>query len=841
MGRPPAVPPDLGRPPAVPPDLDDNPANPIDHPNDNPHDGAVPPILSPAELFDANVDSKVSESLLFLGVEDRTAAKVKFMHDLIKCREIMRNCPTKLKKEIVQQRFGVKKHGDKSSIARAIELCRNSVYPKKSAKKITSRRRMAESKVKAVDEFLRRPDNCYTLPDKKHYRKDGGMFIPVVALVDCLRNLHRKFVTETGLTMSFSTFCKARDRRTIKCSVFLKRSVCLCKPHANMKLMLEVVPGLSNSTRELVELSDADLKAGLDSIKDNQSVKYKAWTKNPVKFVKGDQPERTVYHTELEKKCTTGESFKKLFEKEMPEFREHCRRVNEQYEAVRLLKSTLPSDHAICHMDYAENWPTSFFEEIQSAFFGKDQITLHPMVVYTKLQEILDHKCYVGVTEVTDHKFPSTLAFLMELIEHIKLSVPDLKHLHLVTDSPSSQYRNRFACDMLVRAAEQFGIRITWNWLEAGHGKGPCDGVGGALKGLADRVVKQSGAIQSATDFVEQLRPATDKVTLLQCTRQQIKVCERVVEDWLSRPVEGILSYHQATFVDDQLYLRPTSCYKECCFSHDGDLVPSAECDGWKRAKFGHRPKPTVPRTKKKPKDKATTPVQAEQGDVVEAEPHLEAQPDPTPKPKAKPKAKSRRKREATPETSDADDSDSEYEHCEQPEDVTPRTLRKRGPVQAVYADSDPDSEVEDGIRGNEAGLEEGLFSSDEELGEAADRIHLRTRVRAHRRRTETINQLRLRNAGGEKEAATATVSGAACSAGDVNEPDREHGQETPKERARTEKLNAKAKNQASRRRKGELVNECLEDQGDSTDEEEWPVMWEMSVAEYLRRYGDSA
>ena len=91
---------------------------------------------------------------------------------------------------------------------------------------------MADYKRRAVDEFLCRDDNSYTLPDKKHYRKDHG--VPIVALVDCMRNLHRKFVVETNLALSFSTFCKARDRRTVKTSVFLKRSVCLCKPHANM-------------------------------------------------------------------------------------------------------------------------------------------------------------------------------------------------------------------------------------------------------------------------------------------------------------------------------------------------------------------------------------------------------------------------------------------------------------------------------------------------------------------------------------------------------------------------------------------------------------------------------
>ena len=150
---------------------------------------------------------------------------------------------------------------------------------------------------------------------------------------------------------------------------------------------------------------------------------------------------------------------------QLPDFREHHRRVAEQYAAVRQLKDILPHDHAICHMDYAENWATSFMNEIQSAFFGKDQLTLHPMVVYVREADSdeLKHTCFVGVSDVTNHSFPTTLAFVTRMITKLKLSVPDLKHLHLVTDSPTSQYRNRFTCDMLWRAGTLFGIHITWN------------------------------------------------------------------------------------------------------------------------------------------------------------------------------------------------------------------------------------------------------------------------------------------------------------------------------------------------------------------------------------------
>ena len=248
---------------------------------------------------------------------------------------------------------------------------------------------------------------------------------------------------------------------------------------------------------------------------------------------------------------------------------------------MKQLKDTFPANHAVVQMDYSENWSTSFMHEIQSAFYGKDQITLHPMVVYVRKDEEVKAMSFVGVSKVTAHSFPTTLAFLTQLLGEIKQEVTDLQHLHIVTDSPSSQYRNRYACDLLMKAKSMFDIRITWNWLEAGHGKGPCDGVGGALKGLADRVVKSCGDIQTAEDFCDQIRPQTNKIKLLLTSEPEVVECAQLVASWKSRPVNGLMSIHQATVHQDELYLRPTSCYAtECCMGED--LIPV--CDDWKKA-----------------------------------------------------------------------------------------------------------------------------------------------------------------------------------------------------------------------------------------------------------------
>ena len=46
-----------------------------------------------------------------------------------------------------------------------------------------------------------------------------------------------------------------------------------------------------------------------------------------------------------------------------------------------------------------------------------------------------------------------------------------------------------------------FGISASWNYFEANHGKGCCDGVGGTSKRMADQATKRNIKIQSADNF----------------------------------------------------------------------------------------------------------------------------------------------------------------------------------------------------------------------------------------------------------------------------------------------------------------------------------------------------
>ena len=68
--------------------------------------------------------------------------------------------------------------------------------------------------------------------------------------------------------------------------------------------------------------------------------------------------------------------------------------------------------------------------------------------------------------------------------------------------SPTLQYRNKTIFKLISHHKEYFGLEATWNYSEVGHGKGPCDSIGGTAKRQANMAVRHGKVIiQDAADF----------------------------------------------------------------------------------------------------------------------------------------------------------------------------------------------------------------------------------------------------------------------------------------------------------------------------------------------------
>ena len=104
----------------------------------------------------------------------------------------------------------------------------------------------------------------------------------------------------------------------------------------------------------------------------------------------------------------------------------------------------------------------------------------------------LEYSSHVIVSDTQMHNSGTVLAIIREIVHIVRGLVTNLKKtIHHITVSPTSQYRNKHMFYIVANHGRLFDdITASWQYFEAGHGKGPCDGVGGTVKRQADSAFK---------------------------------------------------------------------------------------------------------------------------------------------------------------------------------------------------------------------------------------------------------------------------------------------------------------------------------------------------------------
>lgn len=96
--------------------------------------------------------------------------------------------------------------------------------------------------------------------------------------------------------------------------------------------------------------------------------------------------------------------------------------------------------------------------------------------------------------------------------------------IHFVSDGPSNQYKNRkmfvMAAKLLTKLAN--AKSLYWHYLEAGHGKGAPDGVGGCIKRTADNIVARGIDIPDLNTLMEQLKINCKGIKMFQVSEKEI-------------------------------------------------------------------------------------------------------------------------------------------------------------------------------------------------------------------------------------------------------------------------------------------------------------------------------
>ena len=124
-----------------------------------------------------------------------------------------------------------------------------------------------------------------------------------------------------------------------------------------------------------------------------------------------------------------------------------------------------------------------------------------------------------------------------------------LKYLYVISDSPTSQYRNKCNAFFTKRFAVENNINIYWVFTESGHGKGRMDGVGASVKNDIDDAIAfhPNSLISCVSDFMP-LLSVGDKCFSVY-TEEDIKRYQGLLPSDLdivkSRKSIGISSFHE--------------------------------------------------------------------------------------------------------------------------------------------------------------------------------------------------------------------------------------------------------------------------------------------------------
>ena len=147
--------------------------------------------------------------------------------------------------------------------------------------------------------------------------------------------------------------------------------------------------------------------------------------------------------------------------------------VRHQFRAYKTLKETIEVNEALIHIDFLENWVCKNSTEIQSAHFGasNQQATLHTGVIYM----IGTHQ-FTSISESLRHDPPAIWVHLQPVLQDLRTRYPQITDIHLFSDGPTTQYRNKINFYLFSSLLHQMGFQArSWNLFESGLGKGAPD------------------------------------------------------------------------------------------------------------------------------------------------------------------------------------------------------------------------------------------------------------------------------------------------------------------------------------------------------------------------------
>ena len=440
----------------------------------------------------------------------------------------------------------------------------------------------------------------------------------------CGRELHREFrKVNPDISISFSAFWNMRPENVKPLS---KKPIvsCLCEYCTNIELKIKVFNGLARKAnvdiikdkyelnrillcpksegkghyaRKCVEracqncgVSKLEAKLLTLNCGGNENISWQVW-----KYVEEEYRAKTGEGKNIKKKKLVNQeksftNFCTEFADEAQSFSAHLFNAKWQFEQYKSVSSSPPPGAAVIVMDFAENFTTLVQNEIQSAHWARNQITLFPVCMF-----YICDQCKFNCKEVVedtiiflsqdlkhDHNF--VYECTIHIVEYLKQKIPQLDSLIQFTDGCSAQFKSKNPFMDISFSEFDFNIITARHFFGTRHGKGPCDAAGGVVKSLTRRaIIGQGMTINNADEMYSVCRSHFTKLDQhRKRSFMKIDTVNRSGKRQASKTISGTRKLHAISSLQKpgSVLKRNLSCFCVGCLE-GGECSNATHVDPW--------------------------------------------------------------------------------------------------------------------------------------------------------------------------------------------------------------------------------------------------------------------
>ena len=408
------------------------------------------------------------------------------------------------------------------------------------AKRLSSNQ-LPESTIKAVQDFFLLDSVSRATPGRKEYviiRSEEGTKkgkLQKKYLLYSLREAYALFSQQHPCSISFSKFCFLRPANVLLSSK-MPRNVCLCKYHDNVNLLCDSIhkafPAFPSNSSQLVDklVCDSENEKCMtgkcakcpkwfdkNTAPLEDEIEWDQWDTVQVQLPQKKQKSKIRQCLKVVKKMKkvhaegTVEDALFVLQNKIPEFLEHVFIKRQQSRFFENRLSSLKPNEAVVQVDFAENYTCYHQDEVQSAHWNHQQVTVFPVVIWSKKANSNETICesHAIVSDDRRHDKRSITVFMGRVLNGIiKEANPAVARVDVFSDGPSSQFKNKFVASFLSGLKARTGLNVKWHYFATSHGKGAVDGIGGTVKRSVWTLVstRKVSVVDNAEDFAKAAR-----------------------------------------------------------------------------------------------------------------------------------------------------------------------------------------------------------------------------------------------------------------------------------------------------------------------------------------------